>query len=53
MMFPGHFPGSCVTHVDRGSRGGFLAAADTIMISWSSRVRIVSFMYSYPNYVCF
>ncbi|KAL8277127.1 hypothetical protein RQP46_010455 [Phenoliferia psychrophenolica] len=43
--------GSCVTHVERPTRGGFLACADTIMIGWSSRVRSVSFMYSYPNHI--
>lgn len=48
----GHFPGACVTHVDRGQeKGGWLAAADIIMISQSSERRQAAFMYSYPNYI--
>ncbi|KAM0751117.1 hypothetical protein T439DRAFT_325270 [Meredithblackwellia eburnea MCA 4105] len=46
----GHFPGSCVTHVQREG-GSLLATADTIMIGLSSHRRSVSFMYSYPNFI--
>ncbi|KAI5478499.1 hypothetical protein MNV49_005027 [Pseudohyphozyma bogoriensis] len=47
----GHFPGSCVTHIEREGRGGLLCVADTLMLGWSSVIRQVSYMYSYPNFI--
>jgi hypothetical protein len=45
----GHFPGSCLLHVDSLSAGGAILCGDSLYISRSKRH--IAVMYSYPNQI--